>query len=166
MQPDERFLDAVALCRDEFVLRASRYVNSWLPARSIVAAALNGGGDGDPRIAELATFCPWKDHLATLEEELGIGPRTRFVLYADTAGSWRVQAVPAEEGSFESRLMLPEPWRGFRDAELDAVAGIDGCVFVHASGFIGGNKTRDGARAMATKALAIEDGKTAKQPRE
>jgi uncharacterized UPF0160 family protein len=35
---------------------------------------------------------------------------------------------------------------------LDAVSGIDGC----AAGFIGGNKTYEGALAMAAKALTIE----------
>lgn len=30
---------------------------------------------------------------------------------------------------------------------------IKDCVFVHATGFIGGNKTRDGALAMARTAL-------------
>ncbi len=39
---------------------------------------------------------------------------------------------------------------------MDAVSGIDGCVFVHAAGFIGGNKTYEGALAMAAKALTIE----------
>lgn len=33
------------------------------------------------------------------------------------------------------------------------MAGIDGCVFCHATGFIGGNKTRDGALEMAVRSL-------------
>jgi len=48
---------------------------------------------------------------------------------------------------------LPIAWRGLSDNELIKVAGIDGCVFVHSSGFIGGNKTFDGALAMARKSL-------------
>ena len=43
-----------------------------------------------------------------------------------------------------------------RDAELDKVSGIDGCIFVHAAGFIGGNKTYEGALAMAAKALEMD----------
>lgn len=42
---------------------------------------------------------------------------------------------------------------GVRDEELDKVSGIKGCVFVHASGFIGGNKTFEGALEMARKAV-------------
>lgn len=53
---------------------------------------------------------------------------------------------------FESRKALPSPWRGLRD-ELSEVAGIPGCVFVHMSGFIGGNQSYEGALAMARTAL-------------
>ena len=43
-----------------------------------------------------------------------------------------------------------------RDDALSELSGIDGCIFVHAAGFIGGNKTYDGALAMASKALELE----------
>ena len=36
------------------------------------------------------------------------------------------------------------------------VSGIPGCVFVHASGFIGGNATLEGALEMARKALTLD----------
>ena len=58
-------------------------------------------------------------------------------------------------GSFESRKALPAEWRGLRDEKLSEVSGIQGCVFVHASGFIGGNQSYDGAVAMAKKALTM-----------
>eukprot|EP00045_Choanoeca_perplexa_P009501 m.91956 g.91956 ORF g.91956 m.91956 type:complete len:65 (+) comp14925_c0_seq3:988-1182(+) len=50
--------------------------------------------------------------------------------------------VPISPGSFTSRKPLPEAWRGVRDQELSDKTGIPGCIFVHASGFIGGNETR------------------------
>jgi uncharacterized UPF0160 family protein len=61
--------------------------------------------------------------------------------------------VPESRDSFESRKKLPEPWRGYRDESLDEIAGIQGCIFVHAGGFIGGNKTLDGVMKMALEAL-------------
>ena len=62
-----------------------------------------------------------------------------YVVYPDeTAGNWRVQAVPVSPESFESRKALPEAWRGLRDEELSKVSGIEGGIFVHVSGFIGG----------------------------
>lgn len=51
------------------------------------------------------------------------------------------------------RLSLPEDWRGLRADDLSSVSGIPGCIFVHASGFIGGNETQEGALEMARKAL-------------
>jgi uncharacterized UPF0160 family protein len=68
-----------------------------------------------------------------------------------------VQAVGAAPGSFESRKALPAPWRGLRDAELSAAAGLPGCTFVHASGFIGGHETLEGALEMARRALAFAE---------
>jgi uncharacterized UPF0160 family protein len=62
-----------------------------------------------------------------------------YVIYTDeTAGNYRIQAVPVSPESFESRKALPEAWRGLRDDELSKATGINGGIFVHASGFIGG----------------------------
>lgn len=71
--------------------------------------------------------------------------------------AWRLQAVSLSPGVFENRKSLPGPWRGLRDEELSQTAGIPGCIFVHASGFIGGNKTLEGALEMARQALRIND---------
>ncbi|GFR60693.1 UPF0160 protein MYG1, mitochondrial [Elysia marginata] len=68
-------------------------------------------------------------------------------------GQWRIQCVPVSLGSFENRLSIKEEWRGLRDEELVTKSGIPGCVFVHAGGFIGGNKTYDGALEMARACL-------------
>ena len=40
-----------------------------------------------------------------------------------------------------------------RDDALSEVTGIPGGIFVHASGFIGGNHTKEGALKMAQVAL-------------
>ena len=54
---------------------------------------------------------------------------------------------------FESRKPLPSLWRGLEHEKLSEVAGIPGCVFVHMSGFIGGNQTYEGALTMAKVSL-------------
>lgn len=62
-----------------------------------------------------------------------------YVVYPDEmGGNWRIQAVPVSPESFDSRKALPEPWRGLRDEQLSKASGIDGGIFIHASGFIGG----------------------------
>lgn len=66
-----------------------------------------------------------------------------------------MQAVAKSPDSFESRKALPAQWRGLRDDDLSKESGIPGCVFVHMSGFIGGNHTYEGALAMARGGLKL-----------
>lgn len=102
--------------------------------------------------------CPWKEHFFQLEKKMGLDVGDKKILYSiypDSNGSWRIQGVPVSSHSFELRKALPDQWRGLRDKELDQMSGIDGCVFIHASGFIGGHSTRAGALEMGRKALAI-----------
>jgi len=82
----------------------------------------------------LDSFCPWKDHLFTIEQEMGLkepNQQIKYVLFCDSLNSWRVQCVPVRSGSFENRLSLPAAWRGKRDDELSALSGIPDCIFVH-----------------------------------
>lgn len=153
------FQAAIALTGAEFTSALSYLSKSWLPARALVLADLQARTQIDPsgQIMKLNSYCPWKEHLYQLEEELGIAGQVKYVLYEDEREKkWRIQAVGVAPGSFESRKALPVPWRGFRDDELSAVTGIPGGVFVHASGFIGGNATYEGALEMAKKALTME----------
>lgn len=52
-----------------------------------------------------------------------------------------------------SRLSLLEEWCGIRDEALSELSGIKDCIFVHSSGFIGGNKTQEGVLEMARRTL-------------
>ena len=78
-----------------------------------------------------------------------------FAESGDADSKWRIRAVSLDAGSFENRKALPEKWRGVRDAELSAVSGVEGGVFVHAGGFIGGNRSFGGALEMARKAVEL-----------
>lgn len=149
---DEKFFKAVVLVGHHLLDRISYYTESWLPARSGVHSAVTSREI--PEIVVFDVFLPWKDHLFQIEQELQMENKILYVLYSDGKG-WRVQAVPKTITSFESRKALPEAWRGVRDEQLSEVSGIDGCIFVHAAGFIGGNKTKEGALEMAKKALKL-----------
>ena len=156
----ERFRIASRLAGTEFFERVDDAVESWFPARDIVRAALEArtrfdGADARGRIILFERAVNWKGHLYQLETELGVpdADKPLYVVYPDEGGRWRVQAVPVDPESFESRRALPEPWRGVRDEQLSTVTGIPGCIFTHNSGFIGGNETRDGALEMARRAL-------------
>lgn len=150
------FKRAMDIVGAEFLDRVGYYKTAWLPARDIVLQAVNNRHKVDSS-GEIICFdqggAPWKDHLFNIEDEIKVSPPIKYVLYGDSNGAWRVQCVPLKMGSFDNRLSLPEEWRGLRDEELIAKAGIPGCIFVHASGFIGGNKTKEGALKMAQTAL-------------
>ena len=159
---DARFLSASSLMGTTFLRKLNYYWKAWLPARTLVREtyAKRGEYDGQGRIMVFSKGCPWKDHLYTLEaeEEVGDGEKVLYVLYPESeheGSKWRVQAVSETKDSFESRKALPEAWRGVRDEELSGKTGIEGCIFVHASGFIGGNLTKKGALAMAQRAIGL-----------
>ena len=50
-------------------------------------------------------------------------------------------------------MAIKEEWRALRDQDLEAKSGIEGAVFVHASGFIGGCKNHAGALKMAVDTI-------------
>jgi hypothetical protein len=69
-----------------------------------------------------------------------LGPASSVVLGALLASTaWPVQCSPVQTGC----LLHLRVWRG-----------VPGCVFVHASGFIGGNATYEGVLEMARKIVA------------
>ena len=154
---NQGFEKAVEITGQELKSAVENVALSWLPARSIVEAAFKSRFEihESGKILVLSQFCPWGSHLEDLEQEaqLNSDQLIFYVVFCDSGGSWRVRAVSVNSGSFESRKSLPEPWRGVRDEELSKLTGVEGCVFAHASGFIGGAKTREGALQMAKLAL-------------
>ncbi|XP_077978339.1 MYG1 exonuclease-like [Glandiceps talaboti] len=153
---EERFQKAMKLVGEEFLDRVVFYHKCWWPARALVEEAIGErfqvDESGEIMLLKQGGF-PWKDHLFDLEAELKIETPIKYALYTDQNGNWRIQCVPIRKDSFENRLSLYEEWRGVRDDELSELSGIPGCIFVHASGFIGGNKTKEGVLAMAKKTL-------------
>ena len=155
-----QFLKAVALTGGEFVEALESFRSDWFLAREIVResleqsrAELQGGGAEYSQVLVLHRACPWKSHLFDFEAEHGIQGLVKYVIYCEHATSWRIQAVPVHIDTFGDRLSLPEPWRGVRDEALSAAVGLQGCIFVHASGFIGGATSRETVLGMALKAL-------------
>mmetsp|Transcript_17214 Transcript_17214/g.28869 ORF Transcript_17214/g.28869 Transcript_17214/m.28869 type:complete len:375 (-) Transcript_17214:244-1368(-) len=150
---NEQFAKAILLTGSEFLQHAEGLFKSWWPARAIVQNSISQREED--QIIVLSQACPWKDHLFELEAEMEVKKPILYALYPDQGGSWRIQAVPISPNSFESRKKLPTDWCGVRDQALSDKSGIEGCIFVHASGFIGGNASKEGAIAMAKKALEI-----------
>lgn len=153
---NEAFQRAMTLAGNELLESIHFHAKSWLPARSIVMECLAARAeiDSSGEIMVLWKSCPWKLHIFELEEEMKVVPSTKYVIYEDDRrASWKVQAVAVGPDKFDSRKPLPCQWRGLEGKELSSITGLPGCVFVHMSGFIGGNQTYEGALEMARASL-------------
>ncbi|KAG4304124.1 hypothetical protein PORY_002488 [Pneumocystis oryctolagi] len=150
----DRFLKASEFIGAIFLDQLDYYGKAWIVAQEFVLDSFKKRFeyDSEGRIVVFDFFLPWKSHLFQIENEFDANGQVFYVIYTD-GKDWRVHAVPITPESFISRKSLPENWRGLRDKELSLECDIDDCIFVHASGFIGGNKTKEGALQMARKAL-------------
>jgi uncharacterized UPF0160 family protein len=154
LEVDKAFEEAVKYVGIEFLDKVKYFACSWLPARTIIEDAVEHRYNVHETgcIIELKRFCPWKEHILDIEKEIG-NAEIKFVIFKEADTTFRIQAVPVEQGSFVSRKTLNKMWFGLRDEELENVSGIKGSIFVHATGFSGGNRTREGAIKMAIKSL-------------
>lgn len=152
---DSQFALASEFIGTQFVKLVEGYALSWLPAKILVSHAIEDrfNVDKSGKIIVLKQFCPWKEHLYTVEEELNLVGAIEFVIFQDSTGSCRVSTVPISSTSFKFRKGLPEPLRGLRDDELSDKSGVPDCIFIHAAGFIGGAKTLDSALKLAQLSL-------------
>ena len=158
----KQFEKAMKIVGPELIENVLYTYKGWLPAREIVENAIKNRFEihKSGQILKLSQFCPWIEHFYEMHKEKAIEPLPIYTLFQDTKGGWRIRAVPKEVGSFDNIKPLPKAWCGKRNDELDTICGIKQCVFVHASGFIGGNQTYDGALKMAEKALECQDDNT------
>jgi len=102
----------------------------------------------DPRILVLERGMPWKNVVFNHELPIlfGVAPASN--------GSWMLDTIPTEPGSFTPRRKLPEAWAGLEASALAARTGVVDAVFVHLRCFVGAAQTKAGAIALAQKALA------------
>lgn len=143
---DAAFLRAAALA--EGVLRRRvEAVRARLAAEAMVAAA--HAHSADPRVLELDRKMPWQP------AAFARGLPVLFAVYPVPSGTWMVDAMPPEPGSYAQRLPLPEAWAGLRDATLSMASGVADAVFVHPRRFVGGARSREGAMEMAREAMRI-----------
>ncbi|CCH41555.1 hypothetical protein BN7_1096 [Wickerhamomyces ciferrii] len=152
---DRQFLIASELMGNAFVNVVKNYGLSWLPAKKIVEDSFNQRFEVDKsgKILVLSQFAPWKEHLYEIEKSNDKEGEILYVLFEDSGKNWRISTVPITSASFDNRKPLPENWRGLRDDALSKESGVEGCVFVHAAGFIGGAKTKDAVLQLARLSL-------------
>ena len=58
-------------------------LQAWLPARTYVKEAIETRQEVDDswEIIKLSRYCPWKEHLYELEQELSVDPPIKFCIY-------------------------------------------------------------------------------------
>ncbi|MDO9713160.1 MYG1 family protein [Paracraurococcus lichenis] len=143
---DASFLRAAALAAD-VLRRRVEAVRARLAAHAVVVAA--HAASADPRILELDRKLPWQAAV------FAHGLPVLYAVYPVPSGTFIVDAMPPEPGSYAQRLPLPAAWAGLRDATLAEVSGVPDAVFVHPQRFVGGACSRAGAVAMVREALRI-----------
>lgn len=150
---DKNFYEAVDWA--VAVLRTSiRSADAAYRAREVVRSAYEDGGKGFADVLVLPVGCPWVETLLTEIKDGDI----LYVVYPEPDTGWMVQAVPKAPGSIENRKSLPASWAGLRNGLLAAASGVPDAVFCHRNRFICGAKSKEGALALAVKALAEPTG--------
>jgi uncharacterized UPF0160 family protein len=150
-EEDQRFAEAVVVAT-RILERELAGAAAFRRAHQLVHDAI--GRAGDPRLIELDRNMPWREAVVTT------APEALFVVYPKTDG-WGMQAVPKALGGFDNRKDLPAEWAGLTGDELSAVTGVEGAVFCHTARFYASAQTREGITALATLAIAADDGATA-----
>jgi len=154
---DGLFAKAMEVCGGEFMQKLIQLKDVWFPGHKLVLEAVK------ERFSihlsgEVLLFrhdrSLLEEHLFEIEEELDIQSEIKFVLSQGKNQYWWLQCIPKSLGSFENRVMLCEKWRGLRHETLSQVSGIPDSVFVHPRGFIGCNRSYNGALEMAKATLA------------
>ncbi|MEY2641084.1 MAG: hypothetical protein RL150_477 [Candidatus Parcubacteria bacterium] len=103
----------------------------------------------DKRIIELDCGYPWREVLVA-------HPEPCFVIFPEIDTTrFMVQAVHQTLTGYETRVPFPKAWGGLTDVALSEVTGIPGSRFCHSAGFLAVHDTREGARALALKALQL-----------
>jgi uncharacterized UPF0160 family protein len=145
-EQDRRFAAAVDLAVP-IVEREIASAGAQRRASRLVADAIRSAAD--PRIIELDRNVPWHETVVTG------APDALFVIYPKRAG-WGVETVPRRLGTFDNRRDLPAAWGGLSGPELVRATGVDDAVFCHAARFLVVARSREGAEALAARALELE----------
>lgn len=102
----------------------------------------------DKRIIVLDDNYPWHEVLTAYPEPL-------FVVKPEHGKStqWKIGTIRAEAHTFKNRKDLPSAWAGKQNEELANISGVPDATFCHNKLFVAGASSKEGAIALAKKAL-------------
>lgn len=121
--PDTAFADAAVFAHGVLV-REIKHAVSDHKAEKLVREAVQKMDNG---IIVLDQYLPW-EHTVVQD------PDAKIVIYPSARKEINLRLVPVEEGSFTTRLDVPDAWKGKRNAAADAC--MHGMVFCHPTGFL------------------------------
>ena len=129
----------------EFLKREISRTKDMLEASAEVKKAYEMATD--KRVVVLKKNYPYNEELKKYPEPL-------FVVTPRPNGSWGLNTISPEDlGRFDIRKKLPEAWAGLRDDDMAKASGIADAIFCHNGRFLAVAKTKEGALALAQKAL-------------
>lgn len=141
---NDAFLEALEVAK-KILLRERTRAKSALRAEDKMKEAYQK--TADKRLIILNRYYPSHDILINYPEPL-------YVVYSEKEnGTWHVRAVRKNNISFENRKNFPAEWAGKRDTELARVSGVADAVFCHNNRFLAVAASKEGALALAKKAL-------------
>ena len=141
---DEVFLKCVEIAKG-ILIREIIQTKDMVEAEQEVRSAYNSAAD--KRIIVLDKNYPFEYILSNFPEPL-------FAVYPrKTGGTWGAKAIKSDIKTFNNRKDFPKSWGGLNDEKLQKVSGVADAVFCHRALFLAGAKSKEGAVALAQKAL-------------
>ena len=140
---DEQFFGMVDIA-EKILLREIQVAQDKAEAVPLVQQVYEAAED--KRIVVLEVGLPWKSVLEPHEEVL-------FVISPNVEKTqWRVNTV--QSAGYVNRKSFPAEWAGLRNEELARVSGVEDATFCHRMLFLAVATSKEGALALAKKAIA------------
>jgi uncharacterized UPF0160 family protein len=140
---DQAFFEAVSLAKN-ILQRLIARVKDKFEAGRFVTDAYNSAID--KRLIILDGNYPAKDILCTFSEPL-------YVIKPTLDLRWNVEALKDDPRSFKNRKDLPKKWGGKSGLALQKITGVSDAIFCHKNLFLAVANSKEGAIALAQKAL-------------
>src|SRR3989338_6003931 len=148
MEKDKQFLEALNLA-SEILRREVKKANDQLKVTELIRYFYNKAAD-----KRLIVIDKPKVSRFEIWEALQNFPEPLFAVYGDNL-DWSIVAMRKEKNSFGNRKDFPKSWAGLKDEELQKVTGVKDAVFCHRNLFLAVAKSKEGAIALAQKALSF-----------
>lgn len=85
----------------------------------------------------LDRYISWEEAVEAYDDIL-------VVVYPSMRGGWNIQMAPVKQGSFNTKITVPQHWKGYRQG-VKQNRPMEGMTFCHSSGFIAAFETKDAA---------------------